>query len=251
MGVGVQGKAGLGVAQNAGEGLGIHPGGQGVGSERVPQIMEPKAGQSSLLQQFFEPAVCTAGIYRPLRSERVRKDPLGQSRCPPFLQKLGGAVRKQNCPLSRIGLGFSCLQPSALSCVDRSPHLEGACLTVEVVPCQAAQLSPTQAGSQLRVEEVMPDGVESNCAQELLHLVMRKYPLGCVLYSGRGYFLSGIEGNQALVRCCFQGVVEGGVDSPDGGRSQPRPTVLAGEFAPSFQEKLIQFPQVIRCQFYQ
>ena len=102
MGVGIQGKAGLGVAQNAGEGLGVHSGGQGVGSERVPQIMEPKAGQSSLLQQFFESAVCTAGIYRPLRSERVRKDPLGQSRCPPFLQKLGGAVRKQNCPLSRI-----------------------------------------------------------------------------------------------------------------------------------------------------
>ena len=36
MGVGVQGKDGLGVAQNAGEGLGIHPGGQGVGSEGVP-----------------------------------------------------------------------------------------------------------------------------------------------------------------------------------------------------------------------
>ena len=110
MGVGVQGKAGLGVAQNAGEGLGVHPGGQGVGSEGVPQIMEPKAGQFSLVQQFFEPAVCAVGIYRPLRAEGIWEDPLGQSCCLPFLQKLGGAVRKQNRPLSRIGLGLSCLQ---------------------------------------------------------------------------------------------------------------------------------------------
>lgn len=36
MGVGIQGEAGLGVAKNAGKGLGVHPGGQGVGSEGVP-----------------------------------------------------------------------------------------------------------------------------------------------------------------------------------------------------------------------
>lgn len=85
----------------------------------------------------------------------------------------------------------------------------------------------------------MPDGVESNCAQELLHLVMREYPLGCVLYSGRGYFLSGIEGNQALVRCCFQGVVEGGVDSPDGSRGQSRPAILPGMLASLFQKVVV------------
>ena len=89
MGVGVQGEAGLGVAQNAGEGLGVHPGGQGVGSEGVPQIMEPKAGQFSLVQQFFEPSVCTAGIYRPLRAERIWKDPLGESGLLPLPQDLG------------------------------------------------------------------------------------------------------------------------------------------------------------------
>ena len=36
MGVGVQGEAGFGVAQNAGERFGIHSAGQGVGGEGVP-----------------------------------------------------------------------------------------------------------------------------------------------------------------------------------------------------------------------
>ena len=39
VGVGVQGEAGFGVAQNAGQGLGVYSAGQGVGSESVPQIV--------------------------------------------------------------------------------------------------------------------------------------------------------------------------------------------------------------------
>ena len=164
---------------------------------------------------------------------------------------MGGAGRQGDGPFSCARLGLACDQPATPLDMERPADREGSVGLIKIAPQEAADFPLPQAGGQLGVEEVMPDGVESNCAQELLHLVMREYPLGCVLYSGRGYFLSGIEGDQALVRCRFQCVVEGGVDSPDGGRSQPRPTVLAGEFAPSFQEKLIQFPQVIRCQFYQ
>ena len=36
MGVGVQGEAGVGVAQDAGQGLGIHAAGEGVGGKGVP-----------------------------------------------------------------------------------------------------------------------------------------------------------------------------------------------------------------------
>ena len=97
----------------------------------------------------------------------------------------------------------------------------------------------------------MPDGVESNCAQELLQLVVGEYPLGCVLHPGRGYFLSGIEGDQSPVCRCFQGVVERGVDSPDGSRSQSWTTILTRELASLFQKKLVQLLQVVRCEFEQ
>lgn len=103
-------------------------------SERVPQIMEPKAGQFGLLQQLLQSSVCASWVHRPLRAEGIREDPLGQGRTFPFPQKLDSAVGEQDRPLSRIGLGFSCLQPSALSGVDRSPHLEGACLTLKQHP---------------------------------------------------------------------------------------------------------------------
>ena len=36
VGIGIQGERGFGVAQDAGEGLGVHPAGEGVGGKRVP-----------------------------------------------------------------------------------------------------------------------------------------------------------------------------------------------------------------------
>ena len=38
VGVGVQGKGGLGVPQNPGQGLGVHPGGQRVGGKSMAEI---------------------------------------------------------------------------------------------------------------------------------------------------------------------------------------------------------------------
>ena len=74
-------------------------------SECVPQIMEPKAGQSSLLQQFFESSVRATWVRRPLWSERIVEDPLGQSSLLSFPQKSDSAVREQDRPLSRISSG--------------------------------------------------------------------------------------------------------------------------------------------------
>ena len=50
MGVGVQREAGFCVAQNTGEGLGVHPSGQGVCGEGVPEIVEADIGQSGFFQ---------------------------------------------------------------------------------------------------------------------------------------------------------------------------------------------------------
>ena len=46
VGVDVQGKGRLGVAQDAGQRLGVHAAGQGVSGEGVTQVMEPDAGQA-------------------------------------------------------------------------------------------------------------------------------------------------------------------------------------------------------------
>ena len=46
MGIGVQGEAGLRVAQDTGQSLGIHPAGQGVGGERVTKLVEATNGHS-------------------------------------------------------------------------------------------------------------------------------------------------------------------------------------------------------------
>ena len=51
MGVGIQGEAGIGVAQDAGEGLGIHAAGQGVGGESVPQVVEADLRKARFLQE--------------------------------------------------------------------------------------------------------------------------------------------------------------------------------------------------------
>ena len=48
--VGVQREAGLRVAQNASQCLGIHTGGQGMRGEGVPQIVEADVRQSSFFQ---------------------------------------------------------------------------------------------------------------------------------------------------------------------------------------------------------
>ena len=42
------------MAQDAGQGLGIHAAGQGVGSEGVPQVMEPDVGQPRLFEQHLK-----------------------------------------------------------------------------------------------------------------------------------------------------------------------------------------------------
>ena len=51
MGVGVQGKAGLCVAQDAGEGFGVHSSGQGVRGKGVTKLVEVKSEIRSQIQQ--------------------------------------------------------------------------------------------------------------------------------------------------------------------------------------------------------
>ena len=94
VGVGVQGEGRLGVTQDAGEGLGIYPAGQGVSGEGVSQIVKPDTRQAGILQQSLHVIVGAARADRTLRAEGIWKDPLGAGVLLPFPQQLGRAGRQ-------------------------------------------------------------------------------------------------------------------------------------------------------------
>ena len=54
MGISIQGKRRLRMAQDSRQGLGIHSAGQGVGGEGVPEIMKADIGQPRPFQQRFK-----------------------------------------------------------------------------------------------------------------------------------------------------------------------------------------------------
>ena len=76
MGVGVQREGRIGVTQDAGQCLGIHSAGKGVGGEGVTQIMEADAGQPRPLKQRLHVAIRRVGIDWVFRLHWVRKDPM-------------------------------------------------------------------------------------------------------------------------------------------------------------------------------
>ena len=53
MGVGIQREGGVGVAQDTGQGFGVHTAGEGVGGEGVTQIVEADTGQPRPLRSVF------------------------------------------------------------------------------------------------------------------------------------------------------------------------------------------------------
>ena len=54
--------------------------------------------------------------------------------------------------------------------MDSAAYLKGAIRLIEVLPLEAADLSPAQAGGQLRVEEVVPDIILLNDCHEYIQL---------------------------------------------------------------------------------
>ena len=180
VGVGIQGERCVGVAQDAGEGFGVHAGGQGVGGEGVAQIVEPDVGKARLLQQHLHPVVGGAGPHRLLRRQRLREDPLADRVLLPLLQPLDGAGRQTDGAPAPFRLGFADLQLPPLGGVHRPEDLQCPAARVKVLPHEAADLAPPEAGGQLRVEEVPPglvlvhrrqEGVYLRPVQDLLGLV--------------------------------------------------------------------------------
>ena len=64
------------MAQDAGQRLGVHAGGQGMGCEGMTQVVKSNVGQVSGVQQSLQVTVCGAGIGGGFGLQRIREDPL-------------------------------------------------------------------------------------------------------------------------------------------------------------------------------
>ena len=69
MGVGIQREGGVGVAQDTGQGFGVHAAGQGVGGKGVPQVVEADGFQS---QRFHDLSV--DGVHHMLMLKEIEKE---------------------------------------------------------------------------------------------------------------------------------------------------------------------------------
>jgi len=76
---------------------------------------------------------------------------------------------------------------------------ESAVGLVEVLPHEAADLSPAQAGSQLRVEEAVPDLALLDHLHEPLQLSVVQDLLGRGLFSRQDDAVGGVPGNQVFL----------------------------------------------------
>ncbi len=125
---------------------------------------------------------------------------------------------QQDGPHPGEGLGIPRLQYTALSDPDGAAHVQRPGLAVKVLPFEAAQFSPAQAGGQLRVEEVVPEFVLVYGRHQRVQLVAVEDALGLLRHSGRCHLAGGVGRQKALFRRRLQRVVEGGVDAVDGCR---------------------------------
>ena len=212
MGVGVQRERRIGVTQDAGQRLGIHSAGKGVGGEGVTQIMEADAGQPRPLKERFHVAIGRVGIDWILRLHRVGEYPLtdGIRLAPP--QDFSHTVRQDDGAHALIGLRLADGVFALPLAVQGSAYLQRTGIPIEVAPLQTADLAAAQAGHQFRLEEVMPHLVLLHYLEEDIQLRAGEDTLGLVVGFGRRCPLGGVPGNDMRLHCVFQRGVECGMD---------------------------------------
>ena len=184
---------------------------------RVPQIVEPDAGQSRVFQDRLQPVVGIAGIDRLLRMQRVWKDPLADGCFLAFPQTLGCAVRQGDGAPALVGFGLPNIQRTGFAGTDRPDDLQGSICLVEVLPLEAADLTPAQAGGQFGVEEVPPYLILLNGLQKGVQLRLVQDLLGPVVGFGNDCALCRILGDQVCALGVLHGVMEHGVDAGEHG----------------------------------
>ena len=133
------------------------PAGEGVGGERVAQIVKSEVRQSRLFQDHLHPVVGCTGADRLFRRKGLREDPLTDGVLLPLRQPRRSAGWQMDGPPAPAGLGLPDLQFTSLWHVHRAEDLQRPRLFIKVLPHQSADLTPAQAGGQFGVEEIPPE----------------------------------------------------------------------------------------------
>lgn len=215
MGVGVQGEGCVGVPQDAGQGLGIHAAGQGMGGEGMPQVVETDRRKLRISEQGLQPTVRRAGGHGQLRLGGVAEDPVAVGFLLPGFQKLRCAGRELDGSCAGFRFRLADLHAAALTAGDRPADLQPSRPCIEVRPPQTADLTPAQAGGQLRVEEVVPDFILPHHLQEFFQLGFRQDLFRCVVGLGDHRALGGVLHDQPLPHRRVHGLMQEHVDGAD------------------------------------
>lgn len=195
----------------------------------MAQIMESKGRQAIFFKQLFQLVISGAGVHRCFGFERIGKDPDRVGTFFATSQSLCGAVGQEDLSGSGVSLGVARHQPPTLFLVDGSVDTQRSLPGIEVRPHESADLTKPQAGGQLCVEEVLPDGGLLYCRQKGIQLFFVENGHRLMSYFGRLHMVSGIIRQQPLVYCGLQRMVQGGVDAVDGGGGQPTTLTGAGD----------------------
>ena len=205
------------MAQDAGQGLGIHAAGQSMGGERMSQVMESDVGQTGLLEQYLQSAVSRVRICRQLRAGGMGEYPLTDGSLLSLPQELYDALGQDDGACALAGLGVAQGEYAHLFTMEGTAYFQRAFLLVEVLPHEAADFTPPQSGHKLGVEELIPDLVLSNRLHEGVQLLLVQDALGLVIWPGCGRSLGGILRDDVCLHRVLHGAVEHGMDVVDGG----------------------------------
>lgn len=218
--VDVDGGGGGDVIDDGGEGFHVHAVLQRHGGEGVAQIMEADVRQACLCENAFQLLVSSVWRSRPLRLQQIREDPLAPGRLFPFPEHVERAGGQNDFALSLLGFCFSDLPVAAFHVVNGAADQQSAVALVEVAPFQAADLTPAQAGGDLRVEEIVPQRLVFDRLHESFQL----------LFVENFHVLAAVFGDHRAVRRVahdhagahrgLQDLVEQHMDIPHGGGGQ-------------------------------
>ena len=215
VGVGVQRKAGVGVSEDAGQSLGVHAAAHGVGGEGVAQIMEADVRQAGFLEDQLQTLVGGARRDGLLRLQNAGEDPLAHGRLPPFLEDVQGAGGEQDRAGPLLGLRFAHHHRAAGSRMDGAAYPQRSRRLVEVAPFEAADLAPAKAGGDLRVEEIVPQGLGPDRLHEFFQLLLVENLLGSPVELRDHRAFGGVLHDQSGVHCRLHDLVEQHVDAAD------------------------------------
>ena len=137
----------------------------------MTQIVKTNVRQPRAIEDHFQPMIRRAGRRRFLRLQQTGEDPFGQRRLAPLLQHMERTGRQQDRAHSFFSFRIAHLQCAAGSRMYGAAYFQRSVRLVEVAPLEPADLAASQAGGDLRVEEIVPQRLGTDRFHESVELL--------------------------------------------------------------------------------